>query len=209
MLYVCLNRSESRSVCLHACIEKQGKMLRKVALLVGIVVTTIISRNIPNVLVTAADWVTECNESGFDPEQLACQTCQILPAEFLDKCQKCCQSWLDIKRITKPYAAAVVVDRGSQGDVETFFKENWDEVVEQKGTHQLQKIETPKEQQQIYFYMPRPSQVLFFDDGTTIINKNNKLSFELPKLVKMAKEIVNLDGMKREDIKDMLLTLLP
>lgn len=177
-------------------------MLRKAVLLF-----TIVWAAISNVLV-AADWITECNEAGFDPEQLACQTCLILPLEFLDKCQKCCQSWLDIKRITKPYAAAVVIDRGSQGDVETFFKENWDEVIEQKGTHQLQKIQTPKEQQQFHFFMPRPSQVLFFDDSTTVI-KNNKLLYDLPKLVKMAKEIVNLDGMKREDMKDMLLTLLP
>lgn len=182
------------------------EMLRKAVLLVVLVVSTISSLT-PDVLV-GADWVADCNESGFDPEQLACQTCQILPVEFLDKCQKCCQSWLDIKRITKPYAAAVVIDRGSAGDVETFFKENWDEVIEQKGTHQLQIIQTPKEQQQFHFFMPRPSQVLFFDDSAKII-KNNKLTYDLPKLVKMAKEVVNLDGMKREDIKDMLLSLLP
>ena len=181
-------------------------MFRRAVLLFAIVWTAI--SNVEQHVLVAADWVTECNESGFDPEQLACQTCQILPTEFLDKCQKCCQSWLDIKRITKPYAAAVVIDRGSLGDVETFFKENWDEVVEEKGTHQLQKIQTPKEQQQFQFFMPRPSQVLFFDDSTAII-KNNKLLFDLPKLVKIAKEIVSLDGMKREDMKDMLLTLLP
>ena len=173
------------------------EVLQRVTLLLALIIVTI-----------KADWVTDCHESGFDPEQLACQTCQILPTEFLDPCQKCCQGWLDIKRITKPYAAAVVVDRGAQGDVETFLKENWDEVIEQKGTHRLQRIETPREQQQLYFYMPRPSQVLFFDDSTTII-KNNKLTHDLSKLTKMAKEIVSLDGMKREDIKDMLLTLLP
>ena len=180
--------------------------LRNLVLLVVVIVATILTET-PHLLV-AADWVSDCHASGFDPEQLACQTCQVLPIEFLDQCQKCCQSWLDVKRITKPYAAAVVIDRGSAGDVETFFKENWDEVIEEKGTHQLQKIETPREQQQFHFFMPRPSQVLFFDDSTAII-KNNKLTYDLPKLVKMAKEVVNLDGMKREDIKDMLLTLLP
>ena len=180
--------------------------LRKVVLLVVIVISTL-SKILPDVLV-AADWVADCNEFGFDPEQLACHTCQILPVEFLHQCQTCCQNWLDIKRITKPYAAAVVIDRGSVGDVETFFKENWDEVIERKGTHQLQIIQTPREQQQFHFFMPRPSQVLFFDDSIAII-KNNKLTYDLSKLTKMAKEIVNLDGMKREDIKDMLISLLP
>jgi hypothetical protein len=182
-------------------------MLRNLEFPLLVIIVLAIYNAIPAAVVSA-DWVADCYESGFDPDQLACQTCHVLPVEFLENCQQCCQSWLDTKRITKPYAAAVVIDRGSSGDVETFFKENWDEVLDQKGTHQLQIIKTPKEQHQFHFFMPRPSQVLFYDDSTTVI-KNNKLVYDVPKLVKMAKEIVNLDGMKREDIKDMLLSLLP
>jgi hypothetical protein len=155
----------------------------------------------------AADWLTACTESGFQPEQLACQTCTVLPNEFVEQCERCCQSWLDVKRIAKPYAAAVLVDRGSSGDVETFFKENWHEVLAIKGAHQLQKIDTPREQK-YQFFMARPSQVLFFDDSSSIIT-GNKLKVDLSTLMETAKEVVNLDGMKREDIKDMLLTLLP
>jgi hypothetical protein len=171
------------------------------------VVTAILVIGIVTILLptTTADWVAECNDAGFNPEQLACQTCQILPTEFITECQKCCQTWLDTKRITKPYAAAVVLDRGSGGDVASFFKENWDEVQQAKGTHQLQKMQTAKEQ--FNFFQARPSQVLFFDDSSII--KKNKVTLDIPGLVKRAVEIVNLDGMKREDMKDMLLTLLP
>lgn len=154
--------------------------------------------------VTAADWVADCQASGFDPEQLACSTCyNILPAQYLLSCQKCCQSWLDTKRISKPYEAAVLVDRGSGGDVATFLLEDWEDVVQAKGATRLQRLHHQAAPLQFNFYHhSQPSQLLFFDQTVTGVT-------DLTQLARKAVETVNLDGMKREDMKDMLLTLLP
>jgi hypothetical protein len=153
------------------------------------------------------DWVAECRAFGFDPDQLACQTCDILPTQFIAKCQICCQSWLDTKRITKPYAAAILVDRGTGGDVATFLKDDWDDILKTKGNYRLLRLSATKEQSQYTLFMLRPSQLLFFDDASVVSNR--KLTSDLPSLVKLAADSYYLDGMKREDIKDMLLTLLP
>jgi hypothetical protein len=154
---------------------------------------------------TQLDWVGECRESGFDPDQLACQTCKILPTKFVAMCEKCCQSWLDTKRITKPYAAAILIDRSTGGDVATFLEKDWEELLTAKGTDRLQKLSTTKDQ--FNFFMARPSQILFFDDLSVLAN--GKAASDVVSLAKVAVDSYNLDGMKREDIKDMLLTLLP
>jgi hypothetical protein len=156
---------------------------------------------------TPMDWVMECRDLGFDPDQLACQTCDILPSQFIAKCQLCCQSWLDTKRITKPYAAAILIDRGTEGDVATFLKDDWDDILNTKGKHRLLRLPATKDQSQYSLFMVRPSQLLFFDDASVLSNR--KLTSDLSSLVKLAADSYYLDGMKREDMKDMLLTLLP
>lgn len=148
--------------------------------------------------------VADCRSWGLDPDQLACGTCQLLPVEHVRHCQQCCQSWLDTKRITKPYEAAVLVDRsgGGGGDVATFVDEDWDEVRKVKGSSRLHRIKA--ETGQHNFFYSRPSQLLFFDKPIS----SNEQS-DITGLSREAVETVNLDGMKREDMKDMLLTLLP
>ena len=156
---------------------------------------------------TPIDWVADCRDSGFDPDQLACQTCDILPIQFITKCQSCCQSWLDTKRISKPYAGAILIDRGTGGDVASFLKEDWDEILTTKGKNRLLRLPATSDHSQYSLFMMRPSQLLFFDDASVLTNR--KLTADLPSLVKLAADSYNLDGMKREDMKDMILTLIP
>jgi len=109
------------------------------------------------------------------------------------KCNECCQKWLDVERITKPYEAAVLLQRGGGGDVAQFLEEDWEDIVKAKGAHRLQHIKGESGS----LMLLRPSQLYFFDEISDIKN------------LAKAKETVILDRMKRDDIKDMLLTLLP
>lgn len=156
------------------------------------------------------DWLKMCREFGFDPEQLACSTCNILPEAFSKNCTRCCQSWLDTKRIAKPYAAAVLIDRGSKStELGSFLDEDWTDLVVAKGGRKskvLQRVEyyPSMTSSSSFFTMSRPSTILFFN--STAYTKNTN---DVEKLSIAAVESVSLDGMKRDDIKKMLSALLP
>jgi hypothetical protein len=162
---------------------------------------------------TAADWVATCRNQGFDPEQLACSTCDILPL-LVDECRACCQDWLDTPHMNKPYEAAILIDRGSLStELSQFLSEDWDSVVSNKGgTSRLRRVEQyptlghtggGSRSQSFFSSSYQPSTILFFNDKAEAKEKDVDL------LTTKAVETVSLDGMKRDDIKNMLLALLP
>jgi hypothetical protein len=172
---------------------------------------TAAERVIPAATTAAADWVATCRSQGFDPEQLACSTCDILPLHFTDECRACCQEWLDTPHMNKPYEAAILVDRGSLStELSQFLTDDWDSVVSNKGgASRLRRVEQyptlggSSRSQSFFSSTYQPSTILFFNDKAEAKEKDVDL------LTSKAVETVSLDGMKRDDIKNMLLALLP
>lgn len=98
--------------------------------------------------------------------------------------------------MTKPYEAAVLatVARSSQEYMD-FIEQDWDDLVKEKGSNRLSMVQ----RQDPYAFYP----VLFFFD------KPVAAGISLREYASMAKETVDLDGWKRDDIRDMLKSLLP
>lgn len=174
------------------------------------------------------NWYDECIVSGFDPNQLACKTCQLVPLSVQTKCLDCCQSYMDTERITKPFQSAVLIllskSVPSEGELGTFFKDDWDTILETKGTDRIVKILDESAAASRYQKNPfqmmdggmfsffqgshQPTaEIVFLDESLSKLERSRQLSYD--KLSKLAKETFSLDGMKREDIKDMIMTLLP
>lgn len=188
----------------------------------------------------AVDWVEECRADGFDPDRLACSTCEHVfsssnadPASkdhshYQHRCQDCCQSWLDTPRITRPFAAAVLIVRGSNNDeLSQFLDQDWETVVAQtarnakKNPPRLYRIDMSTSEDDSsnpyasLFRRSKPSQLLLFDAptassshllGRTAVAPKRE---NVPDLQKAAQDKFNLQGLKKDDIKDMILTLLP
>ena len=147
----------------------------------------------------------ECKAVGFDPSNLACSTCKLLPEEHVSNCQACCESFRDVSMIRKPYEAAVLVVPGTQGvpeEVKKLMVDDWDKIVEEKGDSRLRLVENPAASQS-YFYGVTPVYLYFFDD------KKVAGSTALRDLEGAAQESISLRGWKREDMRDMLQALLP
>eukprot|EP00977_Amphora_coffeiformis_P018698 scaffold6655_cov169-Amphora_coffeaeformis.AAC.15 len=150
--------------------------------------------------------VNECKALGFDPSNLACHTCQLLPAQHVSNCQACCASFRDVSMIQKPYEAAVLVVPGPQGvseEIKKLLEEDWDTLVEKKGNGRLRLVENPVGSSSSYFFGMTPVYLYFFDD------KKVSVSTSLRDLEGGAQETLVLNGWKREDIRDMLQALLP
>ena len=149
----------------------------------------------------------ECKALGFDPFQLACDTCKLLPAPAQSSCEACCQPYKSIEnQRTHRYAGAVLFhsDGGGFGgglssEVSTFLEEDLETVHSQKGKSRLQLLELNGGGS---LFHRQPSGIFFFDDMPSSLQDFRKLQQE-------AKEIIIIDGWKRDDIRDMILALLP
>ena len=147
----------------------------------------------------------ECREKGFDPSNLACSTCELLPTEHKPTCLACCQSFRDVSMIQKPYESAVLVVPGKQSvseEVKKLLDDDWDAIVETKGKTRLRMVETASSSQN-YFFSFTPAYLYFFD------NEKTASASTLKDLESTAQESIVLTGWKREDIRDMLHALLP
>lgn len=166
---------------------------------------------------TKNSWLEECRALGFDPQQLACTTCEILrniayketAQRHHENCLGCCNSYKDGERQirSKPYESAVLVlHRKAGGELETFLAEDWDDLVESKGERlrkmkHASKKEEAMEMDMLYFRGGAPAATLHF------LEEKSGLT-DLESIDELAKESIELDGWKREDIKDMIKTLL-
>ena len=145
----------------------------------------------------------ECKALGFDPFQLACDTCKLLPASAQSSCEACCQPYKSIEnQRTHRYAGAVLFHSdggGLSSEVSTFLEEDLENVHSQKGKSRLQLLELSGGGS---LFHRQPSGIFFFDDIPSSLQDFRKLQQE-------AKEIIIVDGWKRDDIRDMILALLP
>lgn len=176
----------------------------------------------------------DCRVAGFDPWQLACSTCVLLKeysfsAAASTTCRQCCQDYKDIaRRIQKPYKVAVLLVSSSallQGDGDSelsqFLREDWDALIQSKGSSRLLKVESKQDiassssssntadyndmYRMMMMMMMRPPQAQLYFLSTTQIPQ----VLDEEHLQKAAAEVVSLDSAwKRDDIKDMLMTLL-
>jgi hypothetical protein len=77
-----------------------------------------------------------CRQSGFDPLQLACDTCDLLPETVVNKCRDCCQPFRNVNAKAKRYEAAVLVHPEGQSffpEIDELYKEDVKSIQQQKG----------------------------------------------------------------------------
>jgi hypothetical protein len=158
-----------------------------------------------DISVSKKDWLEDCRQSGFDPTQLACRTCQLLPEDNQKACLGCCQSYKDVEHISKPYEAAVLVVSGRSAgeEFERFLDEDWDDLVKTKGANRLLQIPRGDRGGNSFSMFFAPPTVLYLLDEKHAGEKKSASAYAT-----IAKETLHLDGWKRDDIRDMLSTLL-
>jgi hypothetical protein len=180
--------------------------------------------------------IDECREQGFDPMRLACSTCDLLPVDHQPACKACCQSYMDLShRRTRPYEAAVLVHSSANlgmvgggsprssgsAEIDELLEdtEEWERLVNEKGGEQrLQVLKRtvglPKggrfsggnSQELVQELMKGgpPAEVLLMDEK---LPRGGELVYD--DLHKQAAEVISLQGSSKDDIKDLLMTLLP
>jgi hypothetical protein len=177
--------------------------------------------------ITDQEWIDDCHQAGFDPTQLACKTCLLLPkpsvavsvsADMHQKtCLECCQAWKDTQRtITKPYEAAVLVAPATAsgstvtaGELAQFLEQDWNDLVQAKGSHRLVHLQVEDTSSNGYYSYyqqggpPRTAVLYLLEERMSGAVRS------VAEYSKAAKETIHLDGWKRDDIRDMLSTLLP
>lgn len=182
--------------------------------------TIVIPEQEPTMTTTAAHvylYTEDCKNSGFDPSQLSCSTCELLPKHHTRKCEECCQEYLTLEKQSKRYKTAILVDTGSKG-VQELLNEDLDKIFERKrGLHIVVNKDDSKNDLMMMMMMnvqpdPDPSIICWFeqnisDDELLVSIENNPSSLDL--LIDQADEVVALDGLGRDDLREMLFDLLP
>eukprot|EP00980_Cylindrotheca_fusiformis_P016715 scaffold5024_cov136-Cylindrotheca_fusiformis.AAC.44 len=145
--------------------------------------------------------IKQCRLAGFDPMQLSCSTCDVLPESAASKCHNCCQSFWNVETKIKRYEAAVLLHVSEENfypEIDQVFKEDVETIQEKKGKDRFYS----KKMSSSNFLGATPPMILWFNE----IPRSNA---NIQELRSKAVETVNLNGWKRDDARDMLLTLLP
>jgi len=141
-----------------------------------------------------------CRAAGFDPYQLACSTCDLLPEAYYDKCKSCCLSYKTLEKRTKRYQAAVVAHAtripGYFTEITDMVDQDWKELVSQKGKERLIFKDTSD--------MPDTPAILWFQELPENVN-----SMGVPELERLAQDKQILIGWKRDDVREMLKAIIP
>jgi hypothetical protein len=181
---------------------------RLLTFLVAISITCIGCKGVSadsDIAVSNTDWLEDCRQAGFDSTQLACATCALLPVENQKDCLECCQSYKDVEHISKPYEAAVLVVSGRSAgeEFQKFLDEDWDDLVKTKGADRLLQIPVGSRGGGGFSSFFAPPTVLYLLDEQHAGEQKSASAY-----ASIAKETLHLDGWKRDDIRDMLKTLL-
>jgi hypothetical protein len=150
----------------------------------------------------------DCRADGWDPTQLACATCDLFVSgeQLQTRCRACCQAVRDTAYTVQPYQAAVlVVPAQLPEEVQKLVEDDWEALVAAKGgTARLRKMIGSSSGSQSYFFSAPPVYVYFFNDAATASTATSEAL-----AAERAQESMALTGWKREDMRDMLQTLLP
>ena len=154
------------------------------------------------------EWIRACRQQGFDPAQLGCDTCRVLPSSVKDSCLACCQAYKDTPSLRTPYSSAVILVSAAasamESEVETFLRDDFESLRSAKGgAAKLEKMtmKSSNHNDGFWFMRTQPAELLFLDEPL-------KSGLSEKELRQRAKESIVLYGWKREDIKDMIETLL-
>jgi hypothetical protein len=178
------------------------------------------------VVAAATGWMQGCRQQGFDPAQLACVTCNLMPTQAIKAtCLSCCQSYKDVVltgggRFDKPHQAAILVlPKGMPvpEEVQKLLTDDWQQLVESKGggggargarlfSMELNAQVSASNSHMRFLFAAPPAYIYFFDDKDISAYRT---ATSVATIADAAKESVSLQGWKREDIKDMLQTMLP
>ena len=156
-----------------------------------------------------------CRERGLDPTQLSCDTCGLLVSSSLSSlhtaCLECCQSYKSLDSMTSRYGSAVLIHVPEMSEeVDAFVKEDFQkggggELDIRTGTL---RVDTQKPNPPMYGDMmmmqqhrQRPSALYFF--------ANDQPPTDPHEYASQSKELILLHGWSRDDLKDMINTLLP
>jgi hypothetical protein len=138
-----------------------------------------------------------CRERGFDPYQLSCDSCKLLNTAPEAVCRECCQSYKTLHGQPQRYKYAVLV-YGMRGDeIKSFVEESVAEIHSVKGPGRLEVV--PHQ-------LMMPSTLYWFDSVPP--KEGSSFDSTIRAYKSMAKEYVHVEGWRKDDLKDMLLTLL-
>lgn len=137
-----------------------------------------------------------CLSQGFDPSNLSCDTCVLLRnTDFHLTCLECCQSYKTLDSKTSRYQAALLLHAQGSEEVDKFVEEEGAKIQEQKSGLRIEK-QQPSSSGMYGMFGMRPSVLYFFktpDDSD----------------LNAASEQIALRGWSKDDLKDMINTLLP
>eukprot|EP00536_Pseudo-nitzschia_multiseries_P006827 jgi/Psemu1/304409/fgenesh1_kg.150_\ len=153
-------------------------------------------------------YIEDCRRSGFNPLQLACTTCVVLPPKHQSKCQDCCQSYKTLEKQSKRYEHAILLNTGYPESVQEVLRDDKDQILERKGAsrfevHDLLAMmnEDPMMAGMMGLFHQRqqPSAIFWFDQPQS---SENEMSVE--ELYTQADEVTILSGRRglgRDDIR--------
>jgi len=165
---------------------------------------------------SSSSYERKCQEWGFDVYQLSCDTCDLIPPSHKSHCQTCCQSWKTLDTRTERYGYAILVE-GS------YLSEQLQEFVKEDIQH-VQQMTTDKFTVLPHNPHTKPSgggggglglmgggfqqmmggsssQLYFFESQPS--NSQDESIF-----ASHAKKTIDLQAWKRDDVRDMVITLL-
>lgn len=165
----------------------------------------------------ALSFIENCKRSGFDPLQLACTTCAILPKQHRGRCESCCQSYKTLEKRSKRYETAILVNTGHPESVGELLRDDKDGILERKGSSRFLVRDVGAEMdamRMMGMFQREPSVILWFDGDDDYSNGGGDFDPEaatVSELAAKADETTFLTGrgLGRDDIRDMLLALLP
>ena len=164
-------------------------------------------RIISNTEKSALSFLKDCRIFGFDPMQLACTTCAILPEKHQNKCGECCQPYKTLENRSKRYEMAYLLNTGFPESVQEFVRDDKDGILERKGSSRFHVQDFAVDRSMMGMmgmFQQEPSAIFWFDK---LIN----VASNIDEIKENADEITVLSGrgLGRDDLRDMLLTLLP
>jgi hypothetical protein len=155
----------------------------------------------------ALSFLNDCKDAGFDPMQLACTTCEILPMEHQSKCRDCCQSYKTLQKRSKRYEKAVLLNTGFPEAVKELVRDDVDAIREQKGAARfhVQDLAVDMDMMGMMgFFQPEPSAILWFDTPASDDDTTDDLMSKADEIT-----VLSGRGLGRDDVRDMLLAMLP
>jgi hypothetical protein len=149
---------------------------------------------------SASMMVDSCVAQGFDPSNLSCDTCVLLQStDYHLQCLDCCQSYKTLDSKTSRYGAAVLVHvPGQNEEVDEFVRAEMKAI---QATKDGVTLHSSSQGGGMGFYSMRPSILYLF--------KDKLVGMTTQEYAAAAQEQIVLHGWSKDDLKDMILALLP